>query len=189
MPVSYLNNTNVSRGLRNNNPGNLVITGINWQGKIPVAQNTDKTFEQFTNLYYGIRAAALDIINDTKEHDYTLRQLITEYAPPFQNNTAAYINYVSSQTGLNPDAPVIFTSDTLTAILRAVFEVENGPTSAALITNADIYNSIRLLPQTILDELQQFVTENRTGLGMFFLFAAGVAGLSYIHYTNKNKAA
>lgn len=54
--ISFLHKPNLSRGLRNNNPGNLILTSIGWDGKIPNAQNTDGTFEQFTSANYGIRA-------------------------------------------------------------------------------------------------------------------------------------
>ena len=39
MEKSYLNNSALPRGLRNNNPGNLVQTSIAWLGKVPLSQN------------------------------------------------------------------------------------------------------------------------------------------------------
>ena len=56
MAKSYLNRTDLPRGIRNNNPGNLIYTTIAWEGKISYANNRDwsgtptnivKKFEQF----------------------------------------------------------------------------------------------------------------------------------------------
>ena len=46
------------RGLRNNNPGNIRMSDTTWQGKISKEFNTDtnKAFEQFESLEYGLRA-------------------------------------------------------------------------------------------------------------------------------------
>ena len=38
---SFLGRKELTRGIRNNNPGNLVLTNIAWQGKIPNSQNTE----------------------------------------------------------------------------------------------------------------------------------------------------
>ena len=46
----------MSRGLRNNNPGNIRKTGDKWQG-LSTTQ-TDDSFFQFTDAKYGIRAMA-----------------------------------------------------------------------------------------------------------------------------------
>lgn len=160
MAVSFLNKPNLSRGLRNNNPGNLVITGIGWEGKIPVAENTDHVFEQFISANYGIRAMAMDLLNDFGEGTDTLRKLITEYAPPHENNTGAYINYVAGQLGISPDAPLTINADTLSLLVQAQIQMENGEQMAALIPVTEIQNSIRLLPALILKQLGDFVKTN-----------------------------
>jgi hypothetical protein len=174
MATSFLNQNNLSRGLRNNNPGNLIYTDIGWQGKIPYAQNSDwignpgnivKYFEQYTDVEHGIRAAAEDIINDVKQHGYSLAQLINEYAPPSENNTAGYIQSIVNVTGLNPDVPITWNFVLLAEVLRAIFEVENGANNAALISDATIVDSINLLPAVILDELGQYVAEHSTSIG------------------------
>jgi hypothetical protein len=65
MSKSFLNNHTV-RGLRNNNPGNLIRTKDAWKGKIPFEQSKDTKFEQCTALKFGIRAMFRDLINDIK---------------------------------------------------------------------------------------------------------------------------
>lgn len=44
----------VSRGLRNNNPGNIRLSATLWQGEVRPSQ--DKSFCQFKNMAYGYRA-------------------------------------------------------------------------------------------------------------------------------------
>lgn len=115
------------RGYRNKNPGNLKLSEIKWNGKIPNHLNTDGTFEQFSSDYYGIRAAALDVVNDIKKDGLdTVRKLITEYAPSNENKTCAYISAVSKMTGLAPDQKIPLTTSAILGIMKAIFKVENG---------------------------------------------------------------
>lgn len=184
--ISFLNNTSLSRGLRNNNPGNLVISSNDWEGKIPEAQNTDGTFEQFTTANYGIRAMAYDLMHDVNQNGYTLQQLITEYAPPSQNDTGAYINYVSSVTGLQPGERVTFSYLLLSEMLRVIIQVENGSQNAAMISDQDITDSIALLPQVLLTELGTYVKANP---GKVIAGAFIVGGIAYAGYRFLKRAA
>lgn len=179
---SYLGQTNLPRGIRNNNPGNLVITSIPWQGKIPVSQNTDGHFEQFTSVAYGIRAMALDIMNDINKGLNTLQALIYEYAPPHENNTQAYIDSVATQTGISPSAPVPMDTTTLAAIIKAKINVENGPSASQYITDQDINEGLSLisgitLKKKISDDLKEFWP---------IYLAAAVAVALLIFYLYKN---
>lgn len=113
------------RGIRNNNPGNLVKTNIAWQGKVPHAQNTDSRFEQFVSPEYGIRAMFKDIKNDiTSKGQNTVKKLITAYAPPFENNTQAYINVVAKAIGKGANDTI--TASDYPALLKAIIKHENG---------------------------------------------------------------
>lgn len=135
---SYLNRADLPRGIRNNNPGNLVLTGIPWKGKIPNSENTDGTFEQFIAVHWGLRAMMRDIINDVREGTDTLRSLINEYAPPHENDTENYISFVSSLTGLLPDVKIELTKPILQAIVEAKIRLENGTQYAHLVTENDM---------------------------------------------------
>lgn len=115
-----------ARGYRNNNPGNLIKTSIAWQGKKPHAQNTDSRFEQFIELRWGVRAMLMDIIRDIRKGTNTLKKLLNEYAPKFENNTNAYIGSVSRETGINPDVVLKTDRDTLQKLAIAISRVENG---------------------------------------------------------------
>lgn len=124
------------RGIRNNNPGNLVLTGIAWKGKVPESRNTDGRFEQFTAPEWGIRAMFMDIRSDIRKGANTVRRLITEYAPPHENNTAAYIAAVASAIGKSADA--VITDADYPALVKAIIKHENGiqPYPDSLIVQA-----------------------------------------------------
>jgi hypothetical protein len=67
---SYLSNS--PRGVRNNNPGNLVYTHIKWQGKVPKHQNKDRRFEMFIAPEYGVRAMIKDLKHDIEKGKNTV---------------------------------------------------------------------------------------------------------------------
>ena len=144
-----------SRGFENNNPGNLVITSASWKGKVPLHLNTDGHFEQFTQMYWGLRAMMIDIVGDiVKDGKNTLRKLIHEYAPAFENNTSAYINYVSNKTGLKPDEAIKLDKSLLAKIIRAKIEVENGKDpSDKYYTDKDFNKAFSELPLTTLSQI------------------------------------
>lgn len=114
-----------SRGIRNNNPGNLVKTTDAWKGKVPHAQNTDGHFEQFIKPEYGIRAMFIDIKGDiTKRQQNTVRKLISSYAPKHENNTAAYIAVVTKAIGKGADT--LLTANDYFPLIKAIIKHENG---------------------------------------------------------------
>lgn len=143
---SYLNNTALPRGLRNNNPGNLVRTSIAWEGKIPHSQNPDSYFEQFTHLPYGIRALMRDIISDYEKGKDTVTELISEFAPAFENNTAAYINTVAIYTGLGANEQINgLTKPVLIGLCKAIVLVENGAGFNQYVTNTEYEQAFAIL--------------------------------------------
>jgi len=116
-----------SRGIRNHNPGNI-RWGDPWQGLIPKAKRTDKDFCQFINAAYGIRALACTLITYQDKHGLrTIRQIITRWAPPVENNTQAYISAVARQTGLKPDQQLdMHHYPHVRAVAEAIIHHENG---------------------------------------------------------------
>ena len=120
---SFLNKPGLPRGIRNNNPGNLVKTNIEWKGKI--IPSGDTRFEQFINIAYGVRAMIKDIMSDIGP-DTTLSDLIYQYAPPSDNNTIGYINYVSNKTGIGANQVLTKDKATLKKLVFAMSEMENG---------------------------------------------------------------
>jgi hypothetical protein len=124
--TTFLGDMSLPRGIRNNNPGNLIKTSIPWQGKVPHDQNSDSRFEQFQAFKWGTRAMIKDLHNDINKGATTLRSLIHEYAPPFENHTETYIEWVSNEAGLNPEAPLYTDKDTTQKLVQAIARYENG---------------------------------------------------------------
>ena len=113
------------RGIRNNNPGNLRLTSIKWNGKVPNDKNTDGLYEQFITPIDGIRAMFIDVRGDIEKDGLnTIAKLITEYAPPNENDTTAYINSVAKKLNLNPTSKI--TSNHYFNLIKAIITHENG---------------------------------------------------------------
>jgi len=96
----------IPRGIRNNNPLNVRRSKDKWQGMRAV--QTDAQFCQFETMAYGWRAAFV-LLTRTYYHTYrlyTIRAIISRWAPPNENNTRAYIENVARLTGITPDEPL-----------------------------------------------------------------------------------
>lgn len=143
MYKSYLNNTTLPRGIRNNNPGNLVRSANDWKGKIPYINSADKKFEQFIELRYGIRALMRDIYSDYIKGKKTVTAIISEFAPAFENNTQAYIGTVISLIGSNIIGEL--TQDKMIALCKAIILVENGAAYSQYISDKDYADAIAVL--------------------------------------------
>lgn len=115
------------RGIRNNNPGNI-RHGANWQGLNPNGRNIDSAFCVFESPVFGIRALAKVLINYKKIHGLnTVRQIVSRYAPPNENQTAAYIQSVAKQLEVYSDTKIdIEERGVLTVFIKAVIRMENG---------------------------------------------------------------
>lgn len=118
--------TKMSRGLRNNNPGNIRLGNFRYKGE--KSKSSDSVFRQFESVEWGYRAMFVLLHTYAVKHGcYTLRQIINRYAPPTENFTEGYIRRVAHATHLSPDE-AISTADgaTMTAVVAAMSGVENG---------------------------------------------------------------
>lgn len=102
-----------TRGIRNNNPGNIDRKAANkWQGRMPAekmtdAQRAEKRFEVFAAPAWGIRAMAVLLINYFDRHGCdTVEKIINRWAPPVENDTGAYVRAVASAVGVAPTARI-----------------------------------------------------------------------------------
>lgn len=116
----------VSRGLRNNNPGNIRLGSFRYKGER--AKSGDSEFRQFESIEWGYRAMFVLLHTYAVKHGCsTLREIINRYAPPIENHTENYIRRVSHTTHLAPDDEISTTDGaTMTAVVAAMSEVENG---------------------------------------------------------------
>lgn len=129
------------RGIRNNNPLNIV-KGNSWKGER--ANQTDKRFEEFESMAMGLRAGFVllrNYIEGTKTRPTkfnTIRKIIGRWAPPCENYTQRYIDNVCKWSGLLPDEIVRFRErKKMVAIVQAMAKMECGVTlDVALIESA-----------------------------------------------------
>ena len=116
----------LSRGLRNNNPGNIRITKDKWQGLRE--KQEDKSFFQFTEMKWGYRALIRTLQNYRKRHGCkTIADFIKRWAPENENDTDSYIKAVSDYAGIPADDPInINDREQMIRIVAGMSKVENG---------------------------------------------------------------
>lgn len=111
-------------GLRNNNPGNIRFTGVQWQGMIGKNQG----FMVFDTIQAGTRALAKLLFVYVNYLGYkTIDDIINHYAPPSENNAAAYKADVSDITGVGVHDKIPITLAFVSLLIEAIIRHENGP--------------------------------------------------------------
>ncbi len=79
-------------------------------------------------MAWGYRA--MFVILSTYQTKYsltTLREMITRWAPPSENHTDIYVEYVSRRAMLDADTPIETTQrETMIAMVAAMSQMENG---------------------------------------------------------------
>jgi hypothetical protein len=89
--------TGSSRGIRNNNPGNIEYGDF---ARKMGATGSDGRFAIFPSMQQGV-AAMMSLIQGYKSKGIdTISGIISKYAPSSENNTGAYIADVVKQTGI-----------------------------------------------------------------------------------------
>lgn len=116
----------VPRGIRNNNPFNLVLGPDKWQGLS--AEQNDPQFCTFDSPVLGIRAGMRDLIAAQDKHSLrTVNGIISRFAPAASNNTAAYIEGVCAHMGVDSSALLdMHNYNDLRSLAEAIIEHENG---------------------------------------------------------------
>lgn len=113
------------RGIRNNNPLNIRV-GNKWVGE--VKDHTDPTFEQFTCMPYGLRAAFIILRKYILVYKLnTISKIVSRWAPTSENNTLAYIRRVSDLMKYAADAPISYhDKQRMFDLVKAMSHVECG---------------------------------------------------------------
>lgn len=126
-----------SRGIRNNNPGNIDRNATKWQG-MAADQSGDPRFIVFTTPQYGIRALAKVLMTYQSQHGLdTVREIINRWAPPNENDTGAYVRAVARAVGVAENAPLdLDATAVMLPLVKAIITHENGgnPYSDTVIT-------------------------------------------------------
>ena len=122
--------------VRNNNPLNIRFNSANnWVGQV----GEHRGFVVFDTVEHGFRAAKRIFQTYKKRGVVTLEQIIHEWAPPIENDTDAYVDFVSGETGIQ--ANDVVTEDEAPSLLIAMsvfegsqraFNIEQAQRGAAL---------------------------------------------------------
>lgn len=124
-------------GQRYNNPGNM-RSNDPFQGKTGQGKGG---YDQYDTLANGARALARDLHTKSKRGVNNVRDLMTGYAPPSDNNpTDSYIDYVAKALGVSPDENIDL-AKMRPQLMRAITKFENK--------NRDILND-DMITQAIL---------------------------------------
>lgn len=114
------------RGLRNNNPLNI-IKGVGFIGEV---EGTDPNFAQFSTLEYGYRAAFLLIKKYINVHHAdTIAKIVHRWSPDGEKAERSYMQSVSRWTAIDVNQTLSFTDKrAMIAIVQAMAQFENGCT-------------------------------------------------------------
>lgn len=127
---------NPTRGICNNNPGNLELNPANkWDGMSRI-QN-DGRFVQFIAMPYGLRALIKTLMTYHRKGFNTVAKIINRWAPNHENPTDDYVRFVAASAGLDPDAVIDPDSDELVRVAKGIVRFENGPEVAARYISED----------------------------------------------------
>jgi hypothetical protein len=117
-------------------------------------------FQQPTSYEEGIKSLDNQLkIYGEKHGIKTLRQAISRYAPPSENKTEDYINYVAQRTGLKPDQEIDFSNPAVRHVIsgpmilmekgnKAIFgqspsqQKQTQPQTQAAVSEDPLYNAI-----------------------------------------------
>ena len=138
-----MNNTQLPRNWRNNNPLNIRRARDKWQGMNE--RQTDKAFCQFKRVEYGWRAAFMLLCRKyyCMLHLDTLRSIVGRWAPTTENDTQQYVEWLSAMTGIEADShlppPDNDNEDTWMRIAVAMALYEGGSLNAAQLMSVDMW--------------------------------------------------
>ena len=127
-----------------NNPGNIEI-GQGYAGE--TGDTYADRFVVFDSPQMGVRAIGRDIKTKMQRFDGDLASIISQYAPPNENDTTNYYEYVKEQVGSD-----IITEDDLGAVVRAIIKMENKPEIAQIYLDDSIFNEGLELAQMSFDQ-------------------------------------
>jgi len=130
----------LSRGIRNNNPGNIDYRGQ----KGATIERQGGRFAKFETAFDGLKAMASQLYRyfdgkTTGTHLDTIKKIVSTWAPGSENDTKSYIQSVAKKLGIDADAKLNLNDPTLMAkLMGAITAHENGtnPYTEQLISGA-----------------------------------------------------
>ena len=119
-----------SRGVRNNNPGNIDYNKANaWQGQLGLELGVPKPrFARFDTAENGIRALGKLLLTYQDKHKLrTVTAVISRWAPSNENDTAAYVKAVERSTKTSHGDTIDLRSyGVMAGFVKAIIHHENG---------------------------------------------------------------
>ena len=96
------------RSVRNNNPGNIRSNATAWQG----ATGGDGSFVSFATPEHGVRALGKTLETYQDRHGLTdVEGMIQRWAPPNENDTSGYVDFVANKMGIYKNTPIDLSSN------------------------------------------------------------------------------
>ena len=142
------------RSKRNNNPGNIRTNSTKWVGKV----GDDGSFVIFETKEQGVRALAKTLETYQNKHKLeTTAQVIERWAPPNENDTQGYINFVADAIGKDPNESIDLSSDPVLyeKFVKAMIQKEGGNEASEYFGQGNtIANGIRMATDPDFDKAQ-----------------------------------
>lgn len=112
-----------TRGIRNNNPGNIRVSKDQWEGMT----GDDGAFVIFDSPESGVRALGKNLLSYGRQGYDSIEKIINRWAPPNENDTQAYIDSVVAATGIPATQSLDLSNpDTLSSLAQAISFHETG---------------------------------------------------------------
>ncbi len=112
-----------TRGIRNNNPGNIRVSKDQWEGMT----GDDGAFVTFDSPESGVRALGKNLLSYGRQGYDSIEKIINRWAPPNENDTKAYIDSVVAATGIPATQSLDLSNpDTLSSLAQAISFHETG---------------------------------------------------------------
>lgn len=123
-----------ARGIRNNNPGNINFDQAQfdrdkWLGEVGLEDHPQARFTTFEAPIYGIRAVGKILLTYQRRYGLkTVREIVTRWAPPVENDTGSYVDFVAGCMSVDPDEDIDLPTRAaeFTALTAAIIRMENG---------------------------------------------------------------
>lgn len=132
----------LSRGIRNNNPGNLNFAG---QKGATLESGPNARFASFQTMLEGIAALDRQVMLYLKRGKNTIDQIIDIYAPSSDgNNTSSYKSYLSQYTGLGVKEKIDGSNfEIMRKLIQGIINHENGDAARA-VSGDDVMRALAM---------------------------------------------
>jgi hypothetical protein len=159
------------RSIRNNNPGNIDRTSTQWEGM--AEEQTDSRFVTFESPEMGVRAMArtLNTYNTRYGLD-NIAGMVSRWAPPTENDTQAYIRFVSEKTGIPSDKTITLQDnpEEMRKVISAMIEMEGGQEASRYFNSQIVERGVNLALSSLgnrqeepMQESEQITVSNIEG--------------------------